>query len=520
LVTASCLHLGFSVHGTRLSAKMTLHDSVIGEHCFVEDKSPRCYGEILMILCGASTLLLSGWCLHRMVVYQNEAKWGVRCFIIYLSALISSVTVLHSLVMDGSPWSLAASWLVAVQGSLFTVFFIKICIRTNADTFSLTLDWERCIEMAFLSVMLGAETAVFAVYLAMYYLRGRGEIDCHHPAFSAFSGIDVAQILLTIVAVYFMRKRIHRQHQSVAYPKSSSPDKRSMLIEPKTSPPVHSLSVQQDPAHFEQEQLGHIQMLQKSHQLLLMASFLFLSAAVAAAYESWNLWAQNRECNDFLPGQGALNEALRLTARITWLFVPSWLICHVFWVWPCRPKKYQSESSELRRRARAQSRGRIARAMCCDCCRRCGRFPLCSPSRTQSRNGSPRRFEPSEVGDGHSVNEKRERLISYEGDSRLALSEDDERGNAMRGASASAPRRVADAVAPRRGSRRSVHRGLPRECSLSSIESDSIGQSDIWDQHITTESVASPTAVSRSVTRQSAASPLHRYLHQRGRSVL
>ena len=237
-----------------------------------------------------------------MIVYQNEAKWGVRCFIIYLSVVLSLITILHSLMLDGSPWSLAASWLVTVQGSLFTVFFIKICIRTNVDTFSLSLDWERLIQMTFLMVMLMAESAIFVVYLVMYIKGETEEIDCHHPAFTAFSGIDVAQIFCTIIAVYFIKKKIHRQHQSVMYPKASSPDKRGMLIEPKISPPMHSLSVQ-DHNHFEQEHMGQIQMLQKSHQLLLMATFLFISAAVAAGYESWNLATPRTECNNFLPVQ-------------------------------------------------------------------------------------------------------------------------------------------------------------------------------------------------------------------------
>ncbi len=65
---------------------------------------------------------------------------------------------------------------------------------------------------------------------------------------------------------------------------------------------MHSLSVQ-DQNHFEREQIGQIQMLQKSHQLLLMASFLFLSAAVAAAYEAWNLFAKTEQCNYFIPVQ-------------------------------------------------------------------------------------------------------------------------------------------------------------------------------------------------------------------------
>ncbi len=96
------------------------------------------------------------------------------------------------------------------------------------------MDWERCIQMVFLLVMFTAETTIFAIYLVAYFWMNSDEIDCHHPAFAVFSGIDVAQIFCTIIAVYFIKRKIHRQHQSVMIPRPPSPDKRSMMIDAKS----------------------------------------------------------------------------------------------------------------------------------------------------------------------------------------------------------------------------------------------------------------------------------------------
>ena len=66
-----------------------------------------------------------------------------------------------------------------------------------------------------------------------------------------------------------------------------------------------------------------------------------------------------------------MNEIMRLIARIAWLFIPSWLIVYVFWIWPPRPKKYVSDESLIRREAmrlkNAAQRRRILKKFCCCC---------------------------------------------------------------------------------------------------------------------------------------------------------
>lgn len=268
---------------------------------------------------------------------------------------------------------------------------------------------------------------------------------------------------------------------------------------------MHSLSGN-DANHFEQEQMGHIQMLQKSHQLLLMASFLFLSAAVAAAYEAWNLANTAKECNMFIPGEPVVNEIFRLIARITWLYIPSWLIIYVFWIWPNRPRKFVSESSEMRRRMKRldhlRARNRcLNTVICCQCCK----YPEYG-----SASSTPRTFDFEDSGDG---DEKRQRLISHDADGQLALSEDD-RERVMNGSMAHH-----NGHSLQNGEEHaqiySLQKTMVREESSSSMDStDSMGQSDIWDQQPTTQNVTSPHAMSRSVTRQSNVSPQHRFMQR------
>merc|ERR1712154_258712 len=55
----------------------------------------------------------------------------------------------------------------------------------------------------------------------------------------------------------------------------------------------------------------------------------------------------------------------------TWLFIPSWLIIYVFWIWPVRPKKYISDDSlirkEIKRKEFIERRNKILSKFCCYC---------------------------------------------------------------------------------------------------------------------------------------------------------
>eukprot|EP01084_Bolivina_argentea_P101958 182722_1 len=165
---------------------MAQHDSVITAHCFVDKNKPWCYGEIIIIICGLITLIFSIWCLYRMFKYQNESKSALRAFIIYLSIVLSIISILHGLFVDGSSMSLTSSFLVSVQCSLFTVFFIKICIRTNSATLSISMTCERIFQITFLFIMNGIECIFFLWSLITF---NENEIDCHSPPFMAFSCI-------------------------------------------------------------------------------------------------------------------------------------------------------------------------------------------------------------------------------------------------------------------------------------------------------------------------------------------
>ena len=153
------------------------------------------------------------WCLYRMWKVQNEAKTAVRSFIIYLSICLSLITILHALFLDGSVWSLFSSALVSMQCSLFTVFFIKICIRTNSDTLTISMDCERRFQFVFVFIMIFSELSFFI--WSYFHYKGAGSPNCHSPPFMAFSLIDVVQILLTITAVLFIKRKITKQHQQV-----------------------------------------------------------------------------------------------------------------------------------------------------------------------------------------------------------------------------------------------------------------------------------------------------------------
>lgn len=191
-----------------------------------------------------------------------------------------------------------------------------------------------------------------------------------------------------------------------------------------------------------------------------------------------------------------------MIARITWLFIPSWLIIYVFWIWPVRPRKFVSESSEMRRRLKKQStlraRNRWLNAVvCCECCR----YPEYG-----SASSTPRRFD----FDGSELDgdEKRQRLISDDADSMLALSQD-EREHALNGSMAQENGVNVD-DGEEQGNMYSLQKSMMREESSSSGSTDSMNESDIWDQH-PTQNVTSPNAMSRSVTRQSQVSPQHRF---------
>lgn len=271
-------------------------DSIFGAHCFVEIHQPWCYGEILVVFCGIVTLIFSVWCLYRMFRYQNEAKSAVRSFIIYLSICLSIITILHALFINGSIWSLFASFLVSVQCSLFTVFFIKICIRTNSDTLTISMDQERLFQILFLLIFILSEFA-FLVWSIFYY--NGDEIDCHSPPFMAFSLIDVIQIVLTIIAVCFIKRKISIQHQKIII-KSN----KKKLLE---TPPMQPLSINNinkseliNNNNNENESLGQIQMLQKSHQLLKLVIIILLCAIITTIYEVWNFAAKEQDCKTFI----------------------------------------------------------------------------------------------------------------------------------------------------------------------------------------------------------------------------
>ena len=304
------------------------HDSVIPAHCFVDTFVAWCYGEIIITICGLITLIFSIWCLFRMIKYQNESKSAVRSFIIYLSIILSLLTILHALFIEGSSMSLTASFLVSVQCSLFTVFFIKICIRTNSDTLSISMDCERLFQIIFLLIMNTIESTFYIWSLIKF---DENDIDCHSPPFIAFSCIDVIQILCTIIAVCFIKRKIQKQHQKVSLPFINKKNKKkkkhkrrrkpnisffvpnqSSLIAPNEniSPPIQPLSVNDNEYNdnndnnkgmIEEQSLGQIQMLQKSHQLLILVLCIFICAVVTAVYETWNFLTRE-DCTTFING--------------------------------------------------------------------------------------------------------------------------------------------------------------------------------------------------------------------------
>ena len=159
-----------------------------------------------------------------------------------------------------------------------------------------------------------------------------------------------------------------------------------------------------------------------------------------------------------------------------------------------------SESSEMRRKVKKlkhlKARNRCLNSIiCCRCCK----YPEYG-----SASNSPRRF------DFDGSEEKRQRLISEDGDCRLSMSHQDRDGllNASLG-------QHDGSILHNAEEHHSLQKTIVREESSSlSDSSDSMGQSDIWDPHITTDNVTSPNAMSRSMPRQSQVSPQHRFLQR------
>ena len=297
ILSIVCLKTLYSTNKQTMSSQVT-HDSLIKARCFVGTNNAWCYGEIVLILCGILTLIFSIWCLYRMWKLQNEAKSAVRSFIIYLSICMSFITILHALFIDGSVWSLFLSALVSMQCSLFTVFFIKICIRTNSDTLTISMDCERRFQFVFIFIMIFTELSFF---IWCYFHYKVENIDCHSPPFMAFSLIDVVQILLTITAVLFIKRKITKQHQKVI----SSHPKRSKKKKLLATPPMQPLSVNDNEMDLpmrptEQESLGQIQMLQKSRELLKLVAIIFICAIITTVYEVWNFAATKEDCATFI----------------------------------------------------------------------------------------------------------------------------------------------------------------------------------------------------------------------------
>eukprot|EP01084_Bolivina_argentea_P101959 182723_1 len=409
-----------------------------------------------------------------MFKYQNEAKSAVRSFIIYLSILLSTISVLHGLFVDGSTMSLTASFLVSVQCTLFTVFFIKICIRTNADTLSLSMDCEWRFQIVFLFIMNSMESGIYL--WSLLTLPNTNRIDCHSHSFMAYSGIDVIQILCTIIAVCFIKRKINKQHQKVSYHHHSIHNiaiTKSALIKPNDSPAlaVQSMSaLQVNPIPLpERHNMAQIQMLQKSHQLLMLVIFIFICALVTAIYTTWNVFS-SRDCATFVQDNDVLNEILRLIARITWLFIPSWLIIYVFWIWPIRPKKYVSDDSLIRRELQRQKRQRMWNRMCCLC--------LCTQDQQQQQkqysalqcDDDALPVEQKEVKHKASVNyEADNRIVSGYHENNLSLNMDQ---NEYRLYNASLDHHA--------------HIDNGNDDATSPDSSGSMPGSDIWDQHVTT----------------------------------
>ena len=197
--------------------------------------------------------------------------------------------------------SLTASFLVSVQCTLFTVFFMKICIRTNSDWISISMDAERIFQIIFLLIMLTLEFVLFVWSLIAF---DENEIDCHSPPFVAFSCIDVVQILCTIIAVCFIQRKISKQHQNNRYKN----ERRASLISNHMSASIQPLSVQKDDFDFEaQDSCGQVQMLHKSYQLLFLVICIFVCAVVTAIYETWN-YLTNDDCSTFIKVESLHNE--------------------------------------------------------------------------------------------------------------------------------------------------------------------------------------------------------------------
>eukprot|EP01084_Bolivina_argentea_P179801 310666_1 len=294
---------------------MSQHDSVITAQCFTQRNVPWCYGYIILTVCGMITLIFGIWCLYRMFKYQNEAKLAVRSFTIYSSIILSVFTILDFLFVDGLSMSLTESFLVSVQCSLFTVFFTKICIRTYSDTLPRSMEYN--FQAMFLVIMISIECIFFIWSLVTF---NENEVDCHSLPYLLFSCVVVMQILCTIIAVWLIGRKLKKEHQNIGL----------------TGVALRSANEDIKLSMLQNQKPDQINMLTKSRQLLLLLIFIFICAIVSSVWETWN-FLTIKDCTTYVQND-ILNEILSVLHQITWLFMPSWLLIYIFWLWPIRPK--------------------------------------------------------------------------------------------------------------------------------------------------------------------------------------
>lgn len=139
------------------------------------------------------------------------------------------------------------------------------------------------------------------------------EIDCHSSPFMIFSIIDIVQILLTMVAVWFIFQRLQKQYKKrlAKSPKVINSQLHESIICSNSN--GNEMEFNKDDIHLSLTVGGiseniktcedfiimnDTQMLQKSHQLLILFGVILFEAIITGIYEVWN-YLRITECDQF-----------------------------------------------------------------------------------------------------------------------------------------------------------------------------------------------------------------------------
>ena len=185
-----------------------------------------------------------------------------------------------------------------------------------------------------------------------------------------------------------------------------------------------------------------------------------------------------------------------MIARITWLFIPSWLIIYVFWIWPVRPKKYVSDDSlrrrELKRQQNIEKRNEILNKICCYCF-----------TNNNDESISPisdyNQFNNDDNHNDHH-NQHKSSMYHYDADNRIINDNDNNNDDDDMMLNENPIMDHKSSLVEYHGNdndiddeqiiyNRQISDDFNESSSSSSLESDSMRNSHIWDQHITTENI-------------------------------